>query len=256
MMPDLPHGLFMLLASVQLSLGCAAASAESRAVHQFEAQFECPDAHTFASPGGYRVEGCGSTAFYRCVKDAPRPLKSESEGRQGDVAGALLEGLWESAAAEANATVRCALEPSPLNSQAASGADSSIHPLNTTPHQAALALANQAAPLTLSLSLAGASLELFADPVRSPDYALLALHSQGLASYRECKPWLFHDGNHLSVSALQVVARDRLHWVVPTRELRSLQHSSRVDGNVCGLRFSLDREQREQLAAFAQRLPR
>lgn len=72
-----------LSAALLLLGGCAVLATELSVLRQFEAQFQCRDLEPSYTPGGWRVEGCGTEAFYHCAENAgcwlvlQRPLSAE-----------------------------------------------------------------------------------------------------------------------------------------------------------------------------------
>jgi hypothetical protein len=53
-----------------LLFGCATALEQSQVEDRFRTLFACPSPHVVSEAGGYRAEGCGVTAHFRCFEDA------------------------------------------------------------------------------------------------------------------------------------------------------------------------------------------
>src|SRR5687768_2568479 len=62
-----------------LLTGCGAAIEQSQVESRFRSMFACASPHVVAEGGGYRAEGCGVTAHFRCF-EGPRAY----DQRKGD----------------------------------------------------------------------------------------------------------------------------------------------------------------------------
>lgn len=249
------HGLS--LPFVVLLTGCAPSVLQRKAVRTFGADFDCPSASVFPSPGGYRVEGCGKVGFYHCQGDPQHDPEmfgpTDPQRSPGDV---LFDNFFTSVMSAVKAPTRCWLESEPEDG--ATSARVASRGRRSAPHQAASALQAPVrdAPVSTLLMLGGGRLALSFDPARSTEYVTLHAMSERVALHTPCRPQLLHDGVSLVVGAVQHPANNELLFVLSRTQVVALRHSVRVDGHLCGLRFSLDSAARQTLAAFASALSR
>jgi hypothetical protein len=239
-----------------LATGCYTSVEQTRARHEFRGSFDCPSAAVAPSPHGYRVEGCGTTAFYRCDASPPRyDARFETPHGGSDRDRLLLDVLFEGIGDAIKAPGKCELVSAPpphheLQVRARPSAEAAPQVVQ------ALAEPEPADSRTLTVLFAGGQLVLSADPSGSPDYLGLRVESPHPVFYEPCTPWLLQDGRKLVVTALRVVSSEQVQLVLPSRSLSWLHKGSRFDAQVCGLRFTLDAAERAQVADFVHALMR
>lgn len=229
---------------VQLG-GCSILIERSRVSSAFAAQFDCPAPNVSSSPGGYRVEGCDTTAFYHCSEPPYSSSGSDSSGNDGVAAAGAIIGLLDLALSSGD----CFLEhhrtaATPRTAPAEPGIDTAS--LNLIPKPA------EARVLGRVLVLGG-QLELLAIPGKYPDHVLLTVHGNSRLSYEACRPYIVRDGRALRFTAQHAKKPYEMSLVVPVEQLLDLGSAVRFGGNVCGLRFELGERERKTLAGFELR---
>jgi hypothetical protein len=107
------------------------------------------------------------------------------------------------------------------------------------------------ATVRAKVAFQGGQLELLAPPGEPTDYLLLSLHGkQAVHLDDKCRMHGFLDGTVLTIEAVRQRSAHEVQLVVPARELRGLDSSTRFFGSVCGLRFDLDERARRSLSRF------
>jgi hypothetical protein len=235
--------LALVLVFINLG-GCAMAIQRSRVANAFVAQFDCPVSTVRSSPGGYRVEGCGTIAFYHCSQPHyrsdwlyPRYRENAAVGMFGDLVDlALTPG-------------DCFLEHQ----------RSALYPrtgrTEQTVDRAALNVITPAehARVRGRVRFLGGQLELLAIPGKYPDHVLLTVHGDHRLHYDDCQPQILRDGRPLLFTARRAREPYDMLLVVPAEQLRNLHQAARMGGYVCGLRFELGERERQALESFELR---
>lgn len=235
--------LTVLFVPMQLG-GCSIAIERSFVSSAFAAQFDCPAPTVSYSPGGYRVEGCDTTAFYHCTE--PRHSSdSDTRGNDGVAAVGAIIGLLDLALSSGD----CFLEHHrTAEAQRRERLEPSIDTgsLNVIPKPVDARVLGRVLVL-------GGQLELLAIPGKYPDHVLLTVHGNSRLSYDDCRPWIVRDGQALRFTAQHAKKPYEMSLVVPVAQLLDLGSAVRFGGNVCGLRFELGERERKTLAGFELR---
>lgn len=236
------RALAVLFAVVSLG-GCAIAIEKSRVSSAFAAQFDCPGASVSFSPGGYRVEGCDTTAFYHCTE--PRySSEDDSRGSDGVVAVGAIIGLLDLALSSGDCFLEHHTRASPSSAHPEPSVDSAA--LNEIPRP-------DRARVLSRVRVLGGQVELLAMPGKYPDHVLLTVHSDQRLRYDDCRPWIVRDGQALRFTAQHANKPYEMSLVLRVEQLGDLSRAVRFGGNVCGLRFELGERERKALAGFEQR---
>lgn len=231
----MPIARVLLIVVVCAATGCGAALETSRIQRDFSASFGCPDAQLSPALNGYRVEGCGTTAYYTCIDRSTR-----SPHREG--ASFLAEAIVDAVFAGMTAD------------------DCSISHVERGPRQpAVVALAE--APRTLpderavrsQLPTRGGSIILFGKPGRAPNHVLLDAHAHTRLREGSCEPLLFEDGMRVPVLEHRRVDPYTERMLIPRSALANAKSSMRFAGDVCGFTFELDELTRKSMALFDAR---
>lgn len=199
------------LIAVVLMQGCVLSSAPSMVLDQFTSQFDCKVSESHDTPDGWRVEGCGTEAFYHCsLTPAPalgqscflvlqRPMTAE---RQQDMSEQLQQIIASTDGKEPAATAAY-----------------------------------------------GGGVLMAHTPRQQPDFVVLTVVSkQPLTLTEDCPISLLNDDRRLTIAARR--QRDPRHaqLLALRQDLTDLIWSKRFGGEVCGVPVALDKHARKKLA--------
>jgi hypothetical protein len=216
---------FALCWLLLLCTACGAAMEQSQVSNRFQTVFGCQPDRVVTVAGGYRVEGCGVVAHYRCIDD------DQSDPDHGILADVIAEAAFDSDP--------CIMEHS----------DRSAPMPRAEP--TVLAERDDAGARTLKarLLIQGGRLTAFGKPAQHPEHALLVLRSVGSLA-GTCTAELFKDGEAVAIEKTERVSDHEVRVLVRLESLRGVQHALRFAGNLCGLELELDEERRQQLGLF------
>jgi hypothetical protein len=235
------RALLALLAAT--AFGCGAMLEASRVERDFRSSFDCPDAQVSSSMNGYRVEGCGTTAYYACIDTDSHSHGLHNHdgarsGAAGIVAAVLVGALF--AGLDADECALSHVERGPRGP--------AVVALAHTPRT----LAGERA-VRSTLPVRGGALVLFGKPARAPDHVLLDVHANRRLREGPCEPRMFEDGARVPVLQHQRVDPYTERMLLPRSALAHTKSSVRFAGEVCGFGFELDDMTRKSMALFDAR---
>jgi hypothetical protein len=226
---------------------CAGAMERSQVSQRFSTVFGCSAERVVSTGGGYRVEGCGVTAHYRCidVDDDDHHHHRDRKDRYGrpsggEVAAGVLVAMMESGMDAG----QCVLEHS----------DRSAPKPAAAPAVIAEREKDGARTLRARLAIAGGHITAYGKPAAHPEHALLAVYSVARLGEGTCRAELFRDGVAVPVERMDRVGYHQVRLLVRLEQLRNVQHALRFAGSVCGREFELDEATRQQLGLFHVRV--
>jgi hypothetical protein len=208
---------------------------EKRQVERrFQTIFGCPPgpSHVLSTPGGYRVEGCGRVAHFRC-------FDNDHHVDEADLIGALVHGALDADT--------CIMEHSEAYTSA------STPKLNARP-EVAVQRESKEVSMKARVLLAGGHLRLFARPAKYPEHLLLTVHRIAPLSPEPCAAALFMDGAPIELPEVRRTSDHEVSLVVRAADLREAHRAVRLSGSVCGFDFELDAHGRETVGLFEARL--
>jgi len=238
----IPFARTLLALFAATAFGCGAMLESSRVERDFHSSFACPVAQVSSSMNGYRVEGCGTTAYYACIctDSGSRHAHNHDDTRSGTgivatvLVGALFAGL------DADECALSHVERGPRGP--------AVVALAQTPHT----LAGERA-VRSKLPVRGGALVLFGKPARAPDHVLLDVHANTRLREGPCEPRLFEDGARVPVLQHQRVDPYTERMLLPRSALAHTKSSVRFAGQVCGFGFELEDMTRKSVALFDAR---
>jgi hypothetical protein len=213
-------GLAVLMAC--LSFGCAYNGGQVK--RRFNATFGCSDARTVREFGGYRVEGCGRVAHYRCFDPTQRTQWPGRYGGSLRPSTCLMEYVSEPPKLQRG-------EPRAIVEHDRGGQD----------------------VLHAHVSLHGGQLAVNAIPARDPEHVILTLRTTQPASEGSCEAHLFQDGTSVPVLQVERVGSHAAKIATNIAALHGVGQSLRFAGDVCGMSFELDDTARRALGEFEAR---
>jgi hypothetical protein len=212
-------GLAVLTACLLLGCGYNGGQVKRR----FNATFGCNNARTVREFGGYRVEGCGRVAHYRCFDPTER---TQWPGRySGTIRGntCLMEYVSEPPKLQR-------AEPQTIVSHDRAGDD----------------------VLHAHVSLHGGQLALNAIPSRDPEHVILTVRTTQPAA-EACEAHIFQDGAVVPILQVERVGTHAAKVATNISALHGVGQSLRFAGDVCGMSFELDDTARRALGVFEAR---
>jgi hypothetical protein len=217
---------------------CGPALERSRVEGRFQAMFHCSNSHLSREVGGYRVEGCGTVAHFRCIDTSGGHFFSHHDDDVVGAVGALID--------LGTRADPCLLEHSERPElRSGSLAGSSTQP--------AVRRAEDGPRLQSEVLFAGGHLSLLGKPARHPGVVLLTWNSFGRLAAEPCSIALFIDGTPVAVKQSQRVSDHLLRLLIRAEELRGSASATRIAGSACGQSFELDAHGRETLGSFEAR---
>jgi hypothetical protein len=229
------YKLSLLMVSLLVSSGCARAIERSEVTRRFNSLFACSNPHVVSASGGYRAEGCGVTAHFRCF-DTPEP-RDHHRAHEGD-------GLGHAIADVAQLSLdsdTCILEHSERREM--------------PKHAAAVEKkrSSEGVRLKTRALVHGGHLEAVGMPKKDAEHAILAVHSIRDLGAAPCQASLFRDGTALSLVQVARVSDHEARLALRVSDLKDLHRAQRLSGSVCGFEFELDAEGQKAASLFEVR---
>lgn len=220
----LPLALLCLLA------GCGAALESSQVRSRFSTLFQCDASRTFREAGGYRVEGCGRVAYFRCFDT------NSHHHHDHNLAGVIFEGLFSSDT--------CVLEHT---------TEAPRRALRERPAAVVAHKTRRGVAVRTQILLAGGSLQLLGRPLEHAEHALLTFHGRSRLGPAPCTAQLYHDGVSIPIEQIRRASEYDVQLLIRVAALRGVEHALRFAGEACGKAFALDEHARTTLALFETR---
>ncbi len=213
--------LFALLASA----ACGLSLESSRASDKFRAVFGCKAERVYANGSGYRVEGCGVTAYLQCFDDGHRH-------HDGPLAHTLSQG-----------DNTCMIEHSERRPMPTRAVDPSARVVQRDGER----------QLRSSVSIPGAQLTLLAAPLRDDERIVVIVKPlrAGTLGCNEAAMWI--EGMPVPLEGTREVRNQRGHEVqfaISRDSLKGLSQAVRVVLQTCGEALVLDDAAKKALDSF------
>jgi hypothetical protein len=204
---------------------------------RFHALFSCQAAASYGVAGGYRVEGCGRVAHFRCFDtNSYRYHHYHHQSLGTAVSEALVDGMFS--------PDTCVLEYT---------SEEPRRPLREEPAVVASRKTAKGPVVRTRIQLPGGYLALTGKPLAYAEHALIRLHSTDRLPSAPCSARLYHDGVPIPVEKIVRPSAYDVQLVIRVETLRSADRAVRFAGEVCGESFELDQNARTTLGLFEAR---
>jgi len=236
----LPRCVWPLMLGCSALIGCSIALERGAVSQRFSTVFNCDNPKVTGEAGGYRAEGCGVVAHFRCF-DTDRDSDSDEDA---DTLGGAIARTFVEEGLEADT---CIMEHSERQPASSAPAASEARPV------ARAREGDGSVSIRARILFRGGHLALLGRPAKFPDHALLSVKSIRALTASPCAAELFVDGVSIPLEQVERYNDHEARLLIRAEALRDADQAVRVAGAACGAEFELDANGRAALGLFEAR---